>query len=296
MEIIKIESEFDKLSLEAIVASSDNPKAIVQIVHGMAEHKERYLDFINFLVENNFAVIIHDHRGHGKSVDKENHLGHFYTNDIDGIVSDMYTVTKYIKNRFNNLPLYIFSHSMGTLVTRCYLQKHDNEVEKVILCGPPTKNCLVNFGIFLSKLRLKNNFKPDNYLDKLTFSSFSKGYKLPYEWICKNEETVKEYMNDPLCGFIFTSNGFLNLYKLQKTAFLKKKFEVNNKNLKLFVIAGEYDPVIINKKKFNRLVKFLNKVGYNEIESKLYPELRHELLNEKEHLDIYKDVLNFLND
>ena len=137
---------------------------------------------------------------------------------------------------------------MGTLVARGYMQKYDNEIEKIILCGTPTKN-------------------PNN---------------------------ISIYNDDELCGFTVTTNGFINLYKLLKRAFNAKLYKVQNKELKIFLIAGDNDPVIQNNKKFEQLEKFLNKLGYENIERKLYPDLRHEILNEEEYEQIYNDILSFI--
>ncbi len=120
----KIKSPFDNLMLEVAVSETKTqPKAIVQFSHGMCEHKERYFEFMNYLNDNGYVCVIHDHRGHGASVINEGEFGNFYTEDISAVIDDMHAVTKYIKKNYPNLPLYIFSHSMGTLVARNYMKK-----------------------------------------------------------------------------------------------------------------------------------------------------------------------------
>ena len=103
------------------------------------------------------------------------------------------------------------------------------------------------------------------------------------------------YNDDELCGFIFTTNGFINLYKLMRQAFKKNDYQVKNKNLDILLIAGSDDPVIQNEKKFIELKEFLKDIGYKNIESKLYKNLRHEILNEKTKKEVYNDILNFIN-
>lgn len=278
----------------ALVLPKDEVKAVVQFSHGMAEHKERYFDFMKYLASFGYACVIHDHRGHGESVKSEKDFGYFYTENVDFVVDDLKQVTELIKERFKNVPIYMFSHSMGTLVSRCYLQKYDNLVEKVVLCGPPTENKAVNIALILAKIvkPFKRKNTPNNFLNKLTFASYGKSV-FPNAWICKNVETVKKYNADKMCGFVFTTNGFINLYYLMKRAFEKKRYKIQNKNLKIFVIAGELDPVIISKKKFGELLNFLKEIGYKNIKSKIYSGLKHELLNELENLKVYEDVLNF---
>lgn len=223
-------------------------------------------------------------------------LGYFYTDDTNFIIDDLYDVTKYIKKKFPNKKLYLFSHSMGTLVARGYMQKYDNEIEKIILCGTPTKNPFTPFAIFMAYVFkiIGMGKKTNKILNHLTFASYNKGYNTENEWLSKNSENISIYNDDELCGFIFTTNGFINLYKLLERAFEPQKYEVKNKKLDIFLIAGKNDLVIQSEQKFKNIEQFLNKLGYKNIKSKLYPDLRHEILNEKEYEQIYEDVLEFL--
>lgn len=299
MILEKIKSEKDDLNLSvSIIEPKGEAKGIVQISHGMAEHKERYYDFMKYLSENGYICVIHDHRGHGASVKDKKDLGYFYSENIDFIVDDLYKITKYIKNKYPNLKVTLFSHSMGTLVARNYLKKYDDEINKIILCGPPTKNSLSTVGIIIAKilnLFYKKN-TPNKILNNMTFGNYNKKEKLENGWISENIENVKNYNEDKLCGYIFTTNGFINLYKLMKKAFDKKDWKLKNKELKLYVIAGENDPVIQNKIKFEKLVKFLKEIGYRNVKAKLYKNMKHEILNEKDNKKVYEDILNFINE
>lgn len=299
MILEKIKSEKDDLNLSvSIIEPKGEAKGIVQISHGMAEHKERYYDFMKYLSENGYICVIHDHRGHGASVKDKKDLGYFYSENIDFIVDDLYKITKYIKNKYPNLKVTLFSHSMGTLVARNYLKKYDDEINKIILCGPPTKNSLSTVGIIIAKilnLFYKKNTS-NKILNNMTFGNYNKKEKLENGWISENIENVKNYNEDKLCGYIFTTNGFINLYKLMKKAFNKKDWKLKNKELKLYVIAGENDPVIQNKIKFEKLVKFLKEIGYRNVKAKLYKNMKHEILNEKDNKKVYKDILNFINE
>ena len=169
------------------------------------------------------------------------------------------------------------------------------EIEKIILCGTPTKNPFTPFAIFMAYIFkiIGMGKKTNKILNHLTFDSYNKGYNAENEWLSKNPENISIYNDDELCGFIFTTNGFINLYKLLKKAFEPQKYEVKNKKLNIFLIAGKNDPVIQSEQKFKNLEQFLNKLGYKNIKSKLYPDLRHEILNEKEYEQIYEDVLEF---
>lgn len=298
MKTEKIKSSSDNLELElAYIEPKEEIKGVVQISHGMSEHKERYYDFMEYLKNQGYVVVINDHRGHGSSVKNKEELGYFYTEDINYIINDLYDVTKYIKNKYKDKKIYLFSHSMGTLVARGYIQKYDNEIEKLVLCGPPTKNELTKFAIKLSQVSkyINKDTKPSKLLNKLTFGSYNKGNTINNEWLSKSIDNVNNYNEDELCGFIFTGNGFINLYKLMDNAFCRENYKMQNKSLPIFVIAGSKDPVIQDEKKFLELVDFLKELGYKDVTSKLYKDLKHEILNEEEKNIIYKDVLDFFN-
>ena len=167
----------------------------------------------------------------------------------------------------------------------------------IILCGPPTKNSLVDLGLLIAKISksFDKGRKPNKLLNELTLGKFNKGYDKPNSWLSKNPNNVDNYNNDPVCDYIFTTNGFINLYKLQKSAFQSKDYAVNNKNLAILLLAGSDDPVIGNLKKFKNLERFMKKLGYLNVTSKVYDSLRHELLQEEEKDIIIKDIISFIN-
>lgn len=297
MQIENIISEKDCLQLEvAILEPKEKPKGIVQISHGMSEHKERYYEFMKYLSENGYICVIHDHRGHGASVKNKRDLGYFYTEDINYIIDDLYQITKYIKNKYPDLKINLFAHSMGTLVARGYLKKYDDKINKMILSGPPTENSMALLGLMIAKflnIFYKKNV-PNKLLNNLTFGNYSKDVNKKNEWICLNEDIVEAYNKDELCGYIFTTNGFINLYKLMINAFKKNNWNMKNKNLPIYIIAGRNDKVIQNEEKFTKLSKFITERGYRNVQSKLYNDMKHEILNEKNNEIVYKDILNFI--
>ena len=294
MIIKKITSKQDGLKLEIAIMECENPKGIVQFSHGMAEHKERYFDFMQYLNERGYICVIHDHRGHGSSVKSKNDYGYFYTENVDYIVDDLFQVTEYVCEKYPGLEVTLFSHSMGTLVARCYLKKYDAYIGRLILCCPPTENSAAGLGLVLAKI-IKPFYKEkkgNGLLNKMAFA----GYEAENRWLSKNSENVDQYESDELCGFLFTTNGFINLFQLMIKAFDKKGWNVTDENLPIFMIAGQEDPVIQGKDKLDDLRKFLVSVGYKNVSSKLYPTLKHEILNEKENQMIYEDIYKFIND
>lgn len=297
-KMLTVKSECDGLDLDiTIIEPECEIKGIFQISHGMAEHKERYYKFMEYLAKNGYVTVIHDHRGHGKSVKENNDLGYFYDNSAEYIVKDLHQITKLIKNLYPDKPITLFGHSMGSMVVRKYIKKYDNEINKLIVCGSPSKNKYAN--IWLNTAKLVGKLKGEKYrsklIQKLAFGSYSsKKEKSANSWICSNEETVKKYDEDELCGFIFTANGFQNLFKLMIEIYDKNGWNLNNKNLPILFIAGGNDPVIMSKEKWIESQEFLKSIGYNNIQNKLYDGMRHEILNEKESNVVYDDILNFI--
>lgn len=298
-EHLKIISDFDNLPLDVIITSPSHPKGIVLIAHGMCEHKERYNQFINFLTKNNYVCVINDHRGHGKSILGKEDLGYFYKNGHEGIVEDTYQLIQMIKSRYKHLPIYLFGHSMGSLVVRNYIKKYDNTINGLIVCGSPSHNSACDFAIKLCDVMAK--FKGDHYRSKLlrtlSVDSFNNKFdkNVRCDWLCTDRSVVEEYNNDPLSGFTFTVNGFKSLFILMKETYSSKNWQKLNLNLPVHFIAGEDDPCITNVSEFNKAVNLLKEVGYNHVSSKLYKNMRHEILNEKKKEIVYNDILKTLN-
>lgn len=288
-------SEFDGLVLSCAVFEADREKGIIQFSHGMAEHKERYYPFMEFLSKRGYSCVIHDHRGHGSSIDNEKDLGYFYTENEYAIVEDLVQVNKWISQKYKGMPIYLFAHSMGTLVARVFLKNYDKNVDKVVLCGPPTESKNVDLGITLAKINSKifGSRNRSNFLQSMTFRGYNLFDNIENDWICSDKDIVNKYNNDPLCHYRFTANGFLNLYRLMKKAFEKEKYLCNNPDLPILLIGGKNDPVIQSEKKFMQLKLFLENVGYRYIYSKLYDNKRHELINEVNKELIWLDILRF---
>lgn len=299
---IKIKSQCDNLELDVTAFIPETEiKGIFQISHGMAEHKERYFEFMKFLTNEGYVTIINDHRGHGNSVKNEEDLGYFYDNTATYIVEDLHQITNYIKGLYPNKKMILFGHSMGSMVVRKYIKKYDADIDKLIVCGSPSKNPYAKIGLNFAKVigKIKGEKYRSKFIQNLAFGNYNKSFKnanSSNSWICSNEHTVQKYDNDKLCGFIFTANGFQNLFNLMIDIYNSDEWILKNKELPILFIAGSEDPVIINKKKWIDSQEFLRKIGYKDIKNKLYDGLRHEILNEKNNQEIYADILKFIEE
>ena len=299
-EQLTIYSLCDDLPLSvAVFVPEGDVKGVVQFSHGMAEHKERYYEFMEWLAERGYASIINDHRGHGASVKNSEDLGYFYDETTTYIVEDVHQLTVYSKERFPGVPVYLFGHSMGSIITRMYLKKYDGEISKMIACGAPGKNPLAGVAKFLVTTLTK--LKGDKHRSQMMFNLSLGGYakavpdaKTPCDWLSANGENVKTYIDDPLCGFNFTLNGYKNLVGLLAGIFEEKGWGLSNPDLPILFIAGSDDPATGGTEVWKDSLAFMKKIGYKNVSGKLYEGLRHEILLEREREAVYKDVLAFM--
>ena len=296
-EKIKINSKVDNLEIECLLVIPDEGiKGLIQIAHGMNEHKERYLDFMGFLAQNGYACIINDHRGHGNSIKEKDDIGYFYDNNAEYVVEDLEQITEYITKKFKDKKIILFGHSMGSMIVRKYMEKYDDKIDGLIVCGSPSENKLAKLGLFFIKLLegIKGERYRSKFIRNLMFNGYDKENEIKNSWICYNEEIVKKYKEDPLCQYEYTLNGMENIVKLMIDIYNPKLYQKKNLNLPIYFIAGKDDPVIVSEEKWNEAQNFLRNIGYREIQNKLYENMRHEILNEKENQKVYEDILKWI--
>lgn len=276
-------------------------KGVIQVVHGMAEHCLRYRDFANFMTSNGYGVYAHDHRGHGQSLDAEEDLGFFHDNrGWDMVIEEVHIVTKLIKKENEKLNVFILGHSMGSLITRGYIQKYGNDVKATIISATSTtKGVLGLAGIGLAKLicLAKGNKYKSKLLTNLSFGSFNKKFKpnnTEYDWLSRDREQVNLYVQDEKCGFMCSSRFFVDLLNGLNHISKKKNIEKTPKSLPIFFISGDNDPVGDNGKGIKKICGLYSDLGYN-IKLKLYKEARHEIFNETNKEEVYDDVLQFIS-
>ena len=296
-----IKSKYDNVNLNINKYECDNPKAIVLIVHGMCEYKERYDDFCKMLNNNGYLVYSYDHRGHGKSVN-ENGYGYFSKKHGHiAIVEDLKSVITHIKVENPGEKLYLFAHSMGTIVTRLYLQTDSKCINNLILCGAPNYRSESKFGVFLASCIkfFQGDKKSSKLLTKLSVGSFNNSVENPISknnWISYNEENVKKYDNDKLCNFTFTNSAYKDLFTMLSNIGSPKKYTNINNNLPIKFIAGEDDPCTGGTKGLNSSIGILVKAGFINIDKYEFPHMRHEILNETDKESVYNLVLKFYDE
>lgn len=276
----------DRLYLSASIFEVANPKAVVQIIHGAKEHKERYTEFISWLNANGLNVVITDNRGHGKSINDKYPLG--YMENFEELVEDQYTVTTFIKNKYPNLDVYMFGHSFGSMIARIYLEKYDTEIKKLVLSGTANFDKNVNVGLTIGKGIVALGGKT-KYSDLLhSFAHFDKD-----DWVVSNPEVMEAYRNDPLCNYKYMNQAIMTILNADKELHNFKNFACQNPELPILSISGALDPITGGEEGLQDSISSLQKVGYKNIQNIVYPNMKHEVLNEYNKEKVYVDILKF---
>ena len=289
---------------EADETATQQHRGVVQIVHGMSEHVERYAEFAERLVKAGFTVCANDHVGHGKSARDENELGHMPLHGgEDVLVEDVHALRTAVLERVGGgsaVPYVIFGHSMGSFVTRVDLTRYAFGVNAAVVCGtgqqPVALTCA---GIALTSLiaRVRGERHRSGLVDSMGAGGFSRAIpdaRTPVDWISTDRAVVDEYLADPACGQLFTVGAYHTLSSLARDAQRAKLTARIPKGLPMLFIAGDQDPVGDFGRGVERAAGQYLRVGLEDVEVKLYQGYRHEILNEPCKQQVCEDVLEWL--
>jgi len=279
-----------------------NPKAIVQISHGMAEVAKRYERFAEALTSMGYIVYANDHRGHGKTAGIIENLG--YLGDNDGflwLVKDMQELSVIAKNENIGLPLFLFGHSMGSFLCQRYIQLYGKEINGVILSGTNGKQGLIlDLGLLIAKFEINKNGRKakSNILNKMSFGSYNKSFKpvrTEFDWLSRDTSEVDKYINDDFCGSIFTAGFFQDFFIGLKEIEKNSNISQIPKELPIYLFSGSKDPVGGYTKGVMKLINTYENLGIRDVEYKFYEEGRHEMLNEINKDVVIRDIIKWLN-
>lgn len=300
MKEFTITSPSDGLALAvAVCEPAGTPSGIVQIAHGMCEHKERYYDFMEFLAANGFVAVCNDHRGHGASVRSAQDLGYMYEGGWEAMVDDCKAVTDWARSNYPGVPLTLFGHSMGSMVVRSYAKRYDDAIDTLFVCGCPSDNPAKGAGKALATVigLFRGDHHRPQLLQNMSFGAYNKPFKdegYAAAWVCSDKETLDAYHADPLCSYIFTANGFRNLMGLMQDCYSKKGWKMSNRDLPVHFISGGDDPCRISDEALTNAVEAMRRAGYSSTDLKIYPGMRHEILNETGKAQVWNDILSLL--
>ncbi len=277
------------------------PIGVVQICHGIAEHIQRYDDFAKYLAEHGFVVAGNDHLGHGKSVSKAEDLGYFGENGgWELVVGDIRKLYERLREQYRSLPIFIFGHSMGSFLTRTYLIRYHDGPDGAIISGTGQQGgLLLGFGLTYANGSIRHHdtkhiSKRLNALAFMGYNSRIKPVRTPFDWLSRDTAQVDKYVADPLCGFDSSSGVFRDMLTGVKYISSPKNLERMNKDLPVYFISGDGDPVGEYGKGVLRAYNGFLKAGLADVTLKLYHGGRHESLNEINKDEVYADVLAWL--
>lgn len=285
----------------AVSWKPDGPvKAVLQLIHGMAEHIERYDGMARWFAEKGIAVYGCDHLGHGRSISDKYPLGYFGTGNANGFVfrDDTKKLTDLAKAENPGVPFAIFGHSMGSFVARTYLEKYSDGVDAAVICGTAGPNPLIGAAKLATALFSKTSPKKDGtVMDKLAFGTYNDktDKRTKFDWLSINEDNVDTYIADPLSGFLFSNQGYRDLITLNDYICKDQVFDGARADLPILLIGGSEDPVSAYGKGVEQTFESYKK-NHTDVQMKLYEGKRHEIHNEKDAEVVYQDVYDFLAD
>ena len=278
------------------------PKAVVQIVHGIAEFVERYDEFARYLNALGYLVVAEDHMGHGQSINGEGIRGYFHGGWFSAI-ADSYRLLTDTKQEYPDIPYVLFGHSMGSFMARTILCDHpDSGIAAAVICGSgwqPTFALPALVKAIDAICRKNGEDKPNEMLQKMIFGGYNNKIEHPrtgFDWLSRDKAIVDAYIAHPLCGFT-ASAGLLRemmrgIHHIQQKENLAKM----RKELPVFYIAGGEDPVGNFGKGIHKCVAEFKKAGMQDVAVRVYPLCRHEILNEINREDVFRDVANWLEE
>lgn len=276
-------------------------KGILQISHGMVEFIERYEEFAEYMTKKGFLVTGNDHLGHGDSVRSKDQYGFF--NEKNGnavLLLDLYQLQRKTKELYPNVPYFLLGHSMGSFLVRQYLCLYGKELDGAIIMGTGYHSRFeAKLGMRLTKMiaAIKGWGYRSKFVNALAFGSYNRKFKpgrTDKDWLTKDEKIVDDYIKDERCQFLFTLNGYYNLFfslaKLSNKDYIQKM----PKNLPVLFVSGEDDPVGNFGKGVKKVVDTFKENGMKRVSCKMYPNDRHEILNELDRKKIYQDLYEWI--
>lgn len=283
------------------IPERDKPVCILQIIHGMAEYIERYDEFAHAMAQKGILVTGEDHLGHGKSVGENGTYGYFCERDAATVVvRDAHRLKKMIQEQYPGVPYVILGHSMGSFILRNYLCRYGTGIQAAVIVGTgmqPKPLIYLGKAVLAVQKVLCGSKHPSRLMDALSFRSYNKRItdaETQMDWLTKERQIVKAYMEDPMCGFTFTVNGFQTLLELVNRLHKKENLEKMPKELPVLFTAGADDPVGEYGEGVKRAYQSFKDAGMKNVQLKLYDSDRHELLNETDKDTVYEDICQWI--
>ncbi|MFA5236126.1 MAG: alpha/beta hydrolase [Bacilli bacterium] len=274
---------------------NEEAKAVCVMVTGMEEYAGRYESFGSFLVEQGYEVFCLDHIGQGANAIDRSLLGVWPIGAFETTVDIVNELVLSVKNQ---RPVYLFGHSLGSFVLQRYIQKYGTNVDKVILCGTNGPDPMVKIGFALANIVVtKMGYqKKSKLFNNMVFGAYAKAIpnaKTAFDWLSYNEENVARYIDDPYCGYGSTGGFYKEFLRGLSKLHAPKALKGIPNDLPVLLIAGSEDPVGKFGSGVRKLEALYQKTGLTKVDRIIYDKMRHEILNEREHERVLKDIATF---
>jgi len=279
-------------------AEARKPKAAVQILHGAAEHALRYERFAKFLNQAGYVVYADDHRGHGKTAGDLAKAGIAGPGGWNAMVEDEKQLSDLIKKENPGLALFLFGHSMGSFIAQRYIQHWGGELKGVILSGSTGLAIIPPQALPLMEQAAAGELRDQIPAGPGLFAALNQPFepaKTPFDWLSRDEAEVQKYVDDPWCGFAFSNGLTLDMARGIGDMLVPENQARVPKNLPVLLVSGEMDPVGANNG-VRLLGERYKELGIKDMQVILYPQGRHEMLNEINRDDVHKDLAKWLDD
>jgi alpha-beta hydrolase superfamily lysophospholipase len=275
------------------------PRAMVQIAHGMGEHAKRYRDIARRLVAAGYAVVANDHRGHGDTAGPE-HLGDLGPGGWDRVIEDAFEINAHVGAQLPGVPRVLLGHSMGAMLTQQYVYRHGSTLQAVVISGSPGIGAALQLFVMHTIARFERArlgaAVSSPLLDRLVFGAANDPFEgdTGFEWLSRDAEQVRRYVEDPYCGFVLRTGGMCDLFAGAREARRKKSIALIPKTLPIYVFSGGADPVFAGTG-LQRLEARYRKAGIVDLTVRLYEGGRHEMFNETNRDEVTDDLLAWLD-
>jgi len=285
-----------------VCTPSSKPKAVIQIVHGIAEHINRYDEFMALLAENGYVACGEDHLGHGQSFGFEADRGFFAEHDgWQRVVDDVDTLRTTMHVQYPGIPYVFFGHSMGSFLTRTYLIRHPERYDAAIISGTGQQSpALVAAGKAAAQLLVltKGARGAGDMLNNMAFGSYCakiENPRTPFDWLSRDAANVDKYIADPLCGFVAKVSLYRDMMTGIQFISKAKNLSTMNKEAPVYFMSGAEDPVGDYGAGVEKAYKAFCNAGMKDVFLRLYPGGRHEMLNELNRELVWADLTDWLN-
>ncbi len=259
------------------------PRAVVQLTHGMGEHALRYADLAHALNARGYVVYAQDHRGHGATATSPEDLGRLGPGGWSELVGDIDRLRLRAREGHPGVPFVLLGHSMGSFAVQQYLLDHSADLDAVVLTGTAAIDLL------------EPALDLEAPMDLSAFNAPFEHARTEYDWLSRDPAQVDTYVEDPLCGFGLDSDGGKAMFLGSHEVARHERLESLRRDLPVYVAVGEHDPVNARLTLVDALVDRLRTAGLEDVTLKVYPEARHEVFNETNRDEVVADLIEWLD-